>query len=98
MDKCPNCRARLDDAPQCRRCGLELDPLRKVERGFDIVFSSALQCLAEGNAAGAAEHLRQALELRRDPLAKDLLALLQAISLSEHLTDGVDAGIRPSFC
>ncbi len=78
MDRCPNCRARLDDAPTCRRCGIDLARLRQIEHAADAVLVRGLSRLADGDADAAAHHLRHALSLRRSPLATSLLALSKA--------------------
>lgn len=77
MHRCPNCRARLDADPRCPRCGMELGLLRSLEKGFDAAVAQAILRLAEGEAAEAAGHLRYALRLRRDPLASEILALIE---------------------
>ena len=84
MNRCPNCRALLDpEAPQCRRCGLELVILRQILEAREVRQLRALRHLVEGEADSALVCLRQALALRADPLTAELLHRVQGtLSLS----------------
>lgn len=75
LERCPNCRARLDAAPQCRRCGLDLTWLRALEDARLARVARAIRCLLEDDRAGAIADLDLAQSLRRDDLAAALLGL-----------------------
>jgi len=72
MDRCPNCRARTDAEPTCRRCGMELALLQRVEQAADAALQEAIGRLVAGERAAAQSAIRQALVLRRTPLAEGL--------------------------
>lgn len=76
MERCPNCRARLRDEPQCRRCGMDLEPLWAAEAGAAAWLRQALALLTGGRDEEAGQALRQSLRLCHDPLAAQLLDLL----------------------
>ncbi|MBU0500104.1 MAG: hypothetical protein KJ558_04415 [Gammaproteobacteria bacterium] len=78
MDRCPTCRARLDEAASCRRCGMELTLLRQTEQTADRYLAQAVAQLAGGNSRTAGESLRQSLLLKSDPLTERLLGLATA--------------------
>ena len=73
MDRCPNCRARVNGADHCRRCGMALDLLSKVEEAAEAQLRAALRYLAHGDSDAASTSLRRLLSLRREPLAEQLL-------------------------
>jgi hypothetical protein len=73
MERCPNCRARLDEAETCRRCGMELGLLRETERAAETWLRQGILHLARQQPRQARQALRRALALRRDPLAEALL-------------------------
>ena len=77
MDRCPSCRARVDGADNCRRCGMSLVLLYKIEEAADARLATALDQLLSDDAAAAAASLRRLLALRRDPLAELLLGFAQ---------------------
>jgi len=78
MERCPNCRARLDDGDSCRRCGLELARLRAVEQAHRRLAARAAGYLARGEMGAAIRTLIRAQALRRDPLVFAMLALARA--------------------
>ncbi|MCF7976709.1 MAG: hypothetical protein K9L82_01580 [Chromatiaceae bacterium] len=77
MDRCPNCRARLDDAAEtCRRCGMELGLLRAIERAADDWLRCGIMNMMRDESDLARKAFCRALTLRRDPLTESLLGLL----------------------
>jgi hypothetical protein len=76
MERCPNCRARVRDRAECRRCGMDLTLLVAAEQAADRLIGTALARLAGGDRAAAQEALRRARGLRGDPLVDELLAFL----------------------
>ncbi|MEA3641161.1 MAG: hypothetical protein VBE63_14640 [Lamprobacter sp.] len=95
MERCPNCRARLDEAETCRRCGMELGLLLATERAAEHWLRIGIAEFVKDEEPAAAEQaLRRVLSLRRDPLAKSLLGLLyqRVSSSSDRLL--IDPGAR----
>jgi len=78
MERCPNCRARCDGGPTCRRCGMDLTLLQAVEQAADHQLRQAVAHLAAGDSAAAERAARRALALRRTPLAQRLAGLIGA--------------------
>lgn len=72
MERCPNCRARTEDRPECRRCGMGLALLQSVEQAAERALSEALAELAHGRPAAAARAAERALALKRTPAAEQL--------------------------
>ena len=85
MDRCPNCRARILGADHCRRCGMALDLLQKIEAAAEVQLALALHHLTNGDNAAASVAVRRALSLRRGPLAEELSAFAKSSqSRPEH--------------
>lgn len=95
MERCPTCRARLDGAEQCRRCGLELTVLRAVDRASDAAIGRAIGRLADGDQAGAIRNLEQARRLSGDPLVPVLLAFARTRTHREPAPDSILARDDP---
>jgi hypothetical protein len=77
MDRCPNCRARIEDTASCRRCGLELGLLKAAEQAAEARLDQAVARLARGDHGGAEQALLQSLEMKQLPLAARLLGLVR---------------------
>jgi hypothetical protein len=73
MERCPNCRARFDGGLTCRRCGMDLALLRRVERAAEAELSRAVAALGAGDAPAAGAAAARSLALRRSPLAARLV-------------------------
>lgn len=73
MERCPNCRARLDGAPECRRCGMDLRLLQATERAANACLRRALLHLAQGDYPAARTDLQNARRLHHNPLVDQLL-------------------------
>jgi hypothetical protein len=73
MERCPNCRARVSDQVECRRCGMDLRLLLVTEQAADALLRRAVARLANGDRAGALATLRAARRLRQDPLCEQSL-------------------------
>jgi hypothetical protein len=78
MDRCPNCRARVQDDGPCRRCGMELGLLLAVEQASEAWLRHALQCLSADDRAAAEAALRRSLQLRQYPEAQLLLGFVRS--------------------
>lgn len=77
MERCPNCRARLEEGAQhCRRCGMELQLLRRTEHAATVLRERAVAALAAGDAQRARRCLERAQALSADALAGQLLAFI----------------------
>jgi hypothetical protein len=73
MERCPNCRARIEGTPEhCRRCGMDLALLTAVEQSAERELRAALVDLATGDQDKAALSLQRALRLKHTPLAARL--------------------------
>ncbi|TCT24223.1 hypothetical protein [Thiobaca trueperi] len=88
MDRCPNCAARTDGSPACRRCGMDLASLLRVERAAEGLLTQAVAHLATGNPEAACAALTQSLALHRTPNAERLLGFVrQFAGQDSHLTE-----------
>lgn len=85
MERCPNCRARVNGASECRRCGMDLRLLQATERAADACLRRALTRLARGDHAAARMDLQQAQRLRHSRLAARLLEAGAGTNDSERL-------------
>lgn len=70
MERCPNCRARWDGGPACRRCGMTLELLIAVEEAADALVARGLGHLAAADADSARRDLTRALALHRDEITE----------------------------
>ncbi len=78
MERCPNCRARVDGAPECRRCGMDLRLLHATEHAAQTHLRRALLHLAQGDHAAAHAALQQARRLHQTPFTEALRLRLNA--------------------
>lgn len=70
MERCPNCRARIEGTPECcRRCGMDLALLAAVEQSAERQLRTALADLAAGDQDKAALSVQRAMRLKRTPFA-----------------------------
>jgi hypothetical protein len=95
MDRCPNCRARLDGAEQCRRCGLELNLLYAVDRAGDAAVARAIRRLAEDDRIGAIRDLKQARALSGGAFVSALLAFARSTPSAESAHDITTGPLAP---
>ena len=73
MERCPNCRARVDDAATCRRCGMDLGPLNAVEEAAERLTARGITHLVASDLAAAVRDLDGAIRLRRDSFTELVL-------------------------
>jgi hypothetical protein len=78
VERCPSCRARLNDSPLCPRCGCDLGLVLRAESQAQDFVKCGIQSLAAGNTMLAATQLETSLTLRRNPLAAALIRMLAA--------------------
>ncbi len=110
MERCPNCRARLEEGAQhCRRCGMELQLLRRTEHAAAVLRERAVAALAAGDPQRARRRLERAQALSADALAGQLLAFIDTPrgsadtgrsggphpGIPDGLSAGATRGLRP---
>lgn len=78
MERCPNCKARVTDSLDCRRCGMDLRLLLETEAAAEAWLCRALRLIADGDLAPASDALQRAQTLHHNPLASLLLRLCRA--------------------
>ncbi len=78
MERCPSCRARLNESALCPRCGCDLGLASRAESQAQNLVRRAIRSLAAGNPILAASYLETSLTLQRGPLAVALTAMLAA--------------------
>jgi len=78
MERCPNCRARLQDAWRCPRCGTDLSLPLKIEQRVRSLEKKAVTQLASGDLSQAERALHKALRLKSSPLARALLRFVHS--------------------
>ena len=79
MERCPNCRARVDDADTCRRCGMDLGPLIAVEEAAERLTARGIAHLAAADLAAAVRDLEGAIRLRRDGFTELLVGFTRQL-------------------
>jgi len=63
MARCPVCRARLGETPQCRRCGCDLTMAEACRQRAETCLRQALQLLGRGESAKACSLADEAISL-----------------------------------
>lgn len=76
MERCPNCRARYDADPNCRRCGMALGPLLQIEQAAQRRLALAIQLLGTDSPA-ALDALTTSRRLQTSPLADHLVGFVR---------------------
>ncbi|MBK5966364.1 hypothetical protein CCR95_20320 [Thiocystis minor] len=84
MERCPNCAARWDGRVTCRRCGMELAGLIRVEQAAESLIARAMAHLEAADPEAASADLIQALALHRTPFAERLLNFAQWTAREER--------------
>ncbi len=69
VERCPSCRARLNESPLCPRCGCDLTLVLRAERQAQNLLRQGIQAWAAGNPDLAASSVEASLALRHNPLA-----------------------------
>ena len=88
MERCPVCRARLNDGPVCRRCGTDLTLALLIEARAEQLVREAVQCMARHDWPGAEHAVQEALRLRQGSFARTLLGFIQ-----QHAPATIDSGL-----
>jgi hypothetical protein len=71
MERCPNCHARWEGNPTCRRCGMDLSALIAVEQAAERLITGAVACLAATEPHATGRFLGRVL--RRPELTRALI-------------------------
>jgi hypothetical protein len=80
MLRCPNCRARLNEAERCRRCGMELTRLLETKQAAHRWLMEALDHLEAGDAASAIAAFERSCTLYREPFSDLLLDFARSLA------------------
>jgi len=89
MLRCPNCRAQNPGTNQCRRCGMELSALQRLEDDAKQLTLYALKLLAEKeleNLDVAYNLLIQSCELQNDSITDMLLGFIDYTSANSTIS------------
>ncbi len=101
MERCPNCRARRDGGPTCRRCGMDLNALLAVERAVETLTARAVAHLAAAAVPAAIDALVQARRLSAEPFTGHLLGFSRDLSmrpLAQRAPDEVTSATEARCC
>lgn len=77
-ERCPACRARLDGADVCARCGCDFSLARRAERTAQGKVRQAVREWASGQRDKAVDSLATAINLSNPPLAHILVRLIRS--------------------
>lgn len=88
MERCPNCAARYNGAPACRRCGMDLSILIRTEQAAERLLAEAARHLTADRREAARRDLTASLALKRTPLAEHLLAFIDQQQERKSPTSG----------
>ncbi len=69
MERCPACRARLNNAVACKRCDCDLTLVFAARNQADKALQQALQAISQDQSEQAFQQASQALQLDATPLA-----------------------------
>ncbi len=67
MDRCPNCKARYRQGDSCRRCGMDLTWLLKINAGAASIKREIRHCLLSGEYEQAKRLVVEHQRLVHDP-------------------------------
>lgn len=68
MERCPVCRARLKQTPECRRCGSDLTLPLEICHQAGSLFTQSVKRFQQGNLQGALEAIELAIQLKHQSL------------------------------
>jgi hypothetical protein len=94
MERCPVCRARMGDEPQCRRCGSDFSSALTVEKEMRALLGEALLLWRQGHTGTALRLVGRALTLKAEPTGlalRDLLIDRQLRQATRLLSQGESA-------
>ncbi|BCU06205.1 hypothetical protein [Allochromatium tepidum] len=84
MERCPNCRARLGEEANCRRCGLDLSRLIETEAAAERLLTQGVGFLLAGDQEAARRSLAHSRALRDTDLVRSLLGFLKYSDKHSH--------------
>ena len=73
MERCPGCRARLAEGPECPRCGCDLTLVRRAETQACRLIRRALRAWVEGDREQARAWAAASLALDNSRLGRLVL-------------------------
>ncbi|MTW21713.1 hypothetical protein [Allochromatium palmeri] len=77
MERCPNCRARLGEEANCRRCGLDLSRLIETEQAAERLLIAGVGHLLADEREAARQSLLRSRALHDTDLVGSLLDFLK---------------------
>ncbi|MCF8168978.1 MAG: hypothetical protein K9J77_10235 [Rhodoferax sp.] len=77
LERCPACRARMGDTPECPRCGSDFSLARQAERQAQVLAQVAVRELLLGQTEQATAAAQTACRLAKPLLACAVLRLLK---------------------
>ncbi len=69
MERCPACRARLNNSAVCKRCDCDLTLVFAAQGQSEKALQQAMQALSRNESEQACKQVTQALQLDATPLA-----------------------------
>ncbi len=69
MERCPACRARLNNSVVCKRCNCDLTLVFAAQDQSEKTLQLAIQALSHNQSEQACQQVTQALQLDATPLA-----------------------------
>lgn len=69
MERCPACRARLNNSVVCKRCDCDLTLVFAAQDQSEKALQQAMQALSRNESKQACKQVTQALQLDATPLA-----------------------------
>ena len=78
MERCPNCKARYRKGETCRRCGMELKWLLKIEQSAESLRQQIIQALKNEEWGVAKRFIQQHQQLIEDPWINRMSQFLDA--------------------
>ncbi|TVQ84283.1 MAG: hypothetical protein EA400_17935 [Chromatiaceae bacterium] len=87
MERCPNCNARWDGTDTCRRCGMDLGHLLRIEQTAERHLAAAVALWSSGDQDGAQRAAATALALQRSDLAAALAGFISSQTVVEVLME-----------
>ena len=83
MARCPACRARLEAAEVCSRCGTDFSMVRRAERQAQALTRLAVQQWAVGQTSQARATANAACALAASPLAQAMAQMASQPTLAD---------------
>ena len=80
MERCPACRARLNNRVVCKRCDCDLTLVYAAQDQSEKALQQAMQALSHNESEQACKQVAQALQLDASPMATLINKYLQLYS------------------